>query len=289
MSEQILVTGGSGRLGMQVIQELTDNGHTVVAVDRVRPPRPLPAGAKFRQVDLSDIGEIAGAMKGSSAVVHLGAIPSPYNHADEVVFTNNTTATFSVLQAASLLGITRVAMASSASAYGTAWSPQRMFHPYAPVDEDAPLRNYDAYGLSKEVDERTAEMFSRRDGMTIACLRFHWVAYPHELPERSGGYHDDEVFLEGGRGFWGYVDIRDAARAVRLAIEVAVERPFGFEPFNIMGKDTLIDLPTEEAIRRLDPTIEIRSGLPGFSSAFDISKAHRILGWEPQHSWRATD
>lgn len=288
MSERILVTGGSGRLGMQVIQELTDHGHTVVAVDRVRPPRPLPTGATFRQVDLSDIGEIAGAMKGTTAVVHLGAIPAPYNHADEVIFSNNTTATFSVLQAASLLGITRVAIASSVSAYGTAWSPQRTHPMYAPVDEDSPFLNFDAYGLSKEVDERTAEMFCRRDGMTIACLRFHWVAYPDEQPVRTGGYDNDDDFQEGGRVFWGYVDIRDAAYAVRLAIEVAVERPYGFEPFNIVGKDTLIDMPTEEAIRRLDPAIDIRSALPGFTSAFDTSKAHRILGWEPQHSWRAT-
>lgn len=286
MGERILVTGGSGRLGTQVIRELTDHGHEVVAVDRVRPATPLPEGARFRFVDLSDIGEITGAMKGCTAVAHLGAIPSPYSHADEVVFTNNTIATFAVLQAASLLGVTRAAIASSASAYGTAWSPQRMFHPYAPVDEDAPLNNHDAYGLSKEVDERTAEMFCRRDGMSIACLRFHWVAHPEDQPGRAAFYHDAERFQEGGRGFWGYVDIRDAARAVRLAIEVAAERPFGFEPFNIIGSDTLLDVPTEDAIRRLDPSIELRSPLPGFASAFDCSKARDILGWQPQHTWR---
>ncbi len=287
MGERVLVTGGSGRLGTQVVQDLTAHGHEVVAVDRVAPSQPLPEGARFRQVDLSDIGEIAGAMKGCTAFAHLGAIPSPYRHADEVVFTNNTIATFSVLQAASLLGLDHGAIASSGSIYGTAWAPQRLFHLYAPVDEEEPLRNFDAYGLSKEVDERTAEMFCRRDEMSIACLRFHWVARPEELPHRSGAfYHDEDSFQEGGRGFWGYVDLRDAARAVRLAIEVSAREPFGFQPFNIVGADTLLDIPTEDAIRRLAPEIELRSPLPGFASAFDCSKAKDLLGWEPEYGWR---
>ncbi len=287
MGERVLVTGGSGRLGTQVVQDLTANGHEVVAVDRVAPSQPLPKGARYRQVDLADIGEITGAMKGCTAFAHLGAIPSPYRHADEVVFTNNTIATCSVLQAASLLGITHGVIASSASIYGTAWSPHQMFHPYAPVDEAAPLRNFDAYGLSKEVDERTVEMFTRRDDMTIACLRFHWVARPEELPNRSGAFdHEDESFREGGRGFWGYVDVRDAARAVRLAIEVGARQPVGFEAFNIIASDTLLDIPTEEAIRRLDPSIEVRAPLPGFAAPWDCTKARDILGWEPEFGWR---
>lgn len=287
MGERILVTGGSGRLGTQLVRDLVAHGHQVVAVDRVAPREPLPAGATYREVDLADVGQIAGAMKGCTAFAHLGAIPSPYRHADEVVFTNNTIATFSVLQAASLLGLTHGAIASSASIYGTAWSPHRMFHPYAPVDEAAPLRNFDAYGLSKEVDERTAEMVCRRNEMTIGCLRFHWVARPEELPHRSGAfYHDEDAFQEGGRGFWGYVDVRDAARAVRLVIEVGAREPFGFEAFNIIAADTLLDIPTEEAIRRLDPSIDLRSPLPGFTAPWDCSKAKELLGWEPEFGWR---
>jgi nucleoside-diphosphate-sugar epimerase len=289
MGMRILVTGGSGRLGTQVVQELVGHRHEVVSVDRIRPAAALPDGASFRFVDLSDVGEIAGAMHGCDAVAHLGAIPSPYSNADEVVFANNTTATFAVLQAAHLLGVGTAVIASSGSAYGTAWSPERTYPLYAPVDEAHPLLNHDAYGLSKEVDERTAEMFARRDGMSVACLRFHWVAYPEEQVGRPAFYRDEENFREGGRGFWGYVDIRDAARAVRLAIEVGKREPFGFQPFNIVGQDTLLDEPTEDAIQRLSPEIEIRSGLPGTASAYDTSKAKRMLGWEPLHSYRDND
>jgi nucleoside-diphosphate-sugar epimerase len=225
-------------------------------------------------------------MKGATAVIHLGAIPAPYSNPDQVVFLNNVGATFAVLQAASLLGIRRAAIASSGSAYGTAWAKERFYPLYAPVDEAHPLLNHDAYGLSKEVDERTAEMFARRDGMSIACLRFHWVATREEQLGRPAFYRDEEQFREGARGFWGYVDLRDAARALRLAMEVARDQPYGFQSFNIVGRDTLLDEPTEAAIRRVSPGTEIRSPLAGFGSAYDTGKAKAILGWEPRHSWR---
>ena len=287
MGERVLVTGGSGKLGSQVVNELLENGYEVVSIDRVRPAQRLPEGARFVLTDLSDVGQIAYAMRGCDAVIHLGAIPSPYSNPDEVVFGNNTGATFAVLQAASLLGIKRAAIASSVSGYGMAWSPTTFYAQYVPLDEAHPMLNHDAYGLSKEVDERTAQMFVRRDGMSIACMRFHLVATREEqlaLPKDSG--EDGAKLAAGARGFWGYVDIRDAARSLRLAIEVAKDRPFGFEPFNIIAADTLIDSPTEDAIRTSTPDTEIRSPLPGNASAFDISKVKRILGWEPQHSWR---
>lgn len=286
MNERILVTGGSGQLGGQVVDELLEHGYEVVSIDRVRPAQRLPIGARFVLTDLADVGETAYAMKRCDAVIHLGAIASPYSHPDEIVFGNNTGATFAVLQAASLLGITRAAIASSVSAYGMAWSERRFFATYVPLDEEHPLLNQDAYGLSKEVDERTAQMFARRDGMSVACLRFHWVARREEQLGRPEFYGDDEAFTEGGRGFWGYVDIRDAARALRLAVEVARDMPYGFEPFNIVAADTLLDIPTAEAIRRVAPDTVIQSPLVGHASAFDIAKAKRILGWEPLHTWR---
>lgn len=85
---------------------------------------------------------------------------------------------------------------------------------------------------------------------------------------------------------FGYVDIRDVARACRLAIEVAEVRPFGFRPFNIVAADTLITIPTEEALRRFAPDTEIRSPMPGFTGGFDLRAAKDVLGWQPQHSWR---
>ena len=284
--EQVLITGASGRLGRATVRELANQGYQVVAIDRVRPRDAHPEGVRTIEIDLLDIGQVTGAMKDCDAVIHLGAIPNPYDHADEVVFRNNTGATFAVLQAASLLGIKRIALASSGSIYGTAWSPTPLLFQYAPVDEAHPLMVHDVYALSKETDERIAEMFCRRDSMSIAALRFHWIGSRVEQLElveerRAKDQHADEA-----KDLWGYIDTRDAARACRMAIETARDRPFGFVPMQVVAKDTLSDTPTEDMIRQWSPETEIRTPIPGTSSPYDTSTAKRVIGWEAKHSWR---
>ncbi len=274
---RVLVTGGSGRLGRFAIADLLAHGHEVVNADRRRPSDNGPE--RFVETDLTDVGQVAGALRGCDAVIHLGAIPAPYGHPDEVVFANNTRATFAALQAASLLGIRRAAIASSISAYGMAWTPNPFPPQYVPLDEEHPILPHDPYGLSKEVDERTAEMYHRRTGMTVAALRFQWVALPEELRTVNNSGSIDPAVL--ANNLWGYVDARDAGAACRLAIE---GEGFGFKAFNITAADTLMPKPTEELVRRFLPDTEIRGPLEGRASGFAIDKAARLLNWRPQHS-----
>lgn len=285
---RVLVTGGSGRIGRAAVRELLAHGYEVVNADRMRSPDTEVAtepGYRFIQTDLGDVGQVAGAMSGCSAVIHLGAIPQPYGHPDEVVFLNNVGATFATLQAAMLLGVRKAVFASSISALGTAWAPEPFAPLYAPVDEAHPLIVKDCYGLSKEVDERTAEMFHRRTGMQVVALRFHWVAYQEEAREMAAKLRDNPRYNDWWRLLWGYVDVRDAATICRLGIEAD---GLGFEPFNVTAADTLSDTPTEVLIREHAPSVEIRQPIPGTATAFSIDKARRLLGWQPKYSWRST-
>jgi nucleoside-diphosphate-sugar epimerase len=277
---RVLVTGGNGRLGTWVARELRDHGHHVVSVDRSLPATPEP-GIHFRQVEMSDLGQIIGATAGSDALIHLAAIPAPYSHPDEVVFINNVGATYNALQAAMTLGIARALIASSASAYGMAWARPTFPPLYAPLDEDHPLIARDPYALSKETDERTAEMFVRRCGMTVLAYRLHWIAEPGEARRRAIGSATPPE--KDATNLWGYVDVRDAARAFRLGLQANVT---GFAAFNITANDTLRSEPTEELLRALLPTTEIRAPLPGTASAWSNTRARELLGFIPEHSWR---
>jgi nucleoside-diphosphate-sugar epimerase len=289
VSERVLVTGGLGRLGRVVCDDLVNHDYDVVVLDRSPATEPVPARIRTVVGEVTDVGHVAQALQGCDALIHLAAIPAPYGCADTKVFANNTQATFAALQAASLLGVRRVAIASSGSAYGTAWSPEPTHAIFVPLDETHPLRNHDAYGLSKEVDERTAEMFCRRDAMSVAALRFHWIATREEqlnaIAERRG-----RPDLQGEkRNLWGYVDVRDAARACRLAIEVARERPYGFRAMNIVAADTLAEQPIEQLLATHLPDVEVRAPISGADGTYAIDRARDVLGWEPQYSWRRID
>jgi len=282
---RVLVTGGSGRLGSYVTRELIAHGHAVVNVDQ----RPCPAGSapapgsdyQYRETDLDDVSQVAGALAGREAVIHLGAIPRAYGHAEEVFFSRNTQATFAVLQAASLLHVRTAVIASSLATLGIAYGPQPTPPRYVPVDDGHPLLCADPYGLGKEIDERTGEMFHRQSGMTVLALRFHWIALPEEAVTAAERTTTDPA--RGTNVLWGYIDIRDAATVCRLGAEA---RGLGFEAFVIAAGDMLSTTPTAELLARYAPGVERRVAIPGTASAFSAAKAQRLLGFTPNHSWR---
>jgi nucleoside-diphosphate-sugar epimerase len=274
---RILVTGGQGRLGRAVTQQLIDRGDTPVTVD-------IRSGASGRIVDVTDVGQVLGVAAGCDAVVHCAAIPSPERHSPEVIFETNVIGTFAVLQAAAIAGISRVVISSSLSALGGAWATPPHPPRYVPVDEEHPLEVEDPYGLSKVINERTAEMFHRRYGMTIAALRFGWILSGQEARAEAEQFASDP--LRNQSGLWSYVDERDAAAACLKAIDAP---NFGFAILNIIGADTLATIPTEGTMNLYAPDVECRAAFSAFQSPFSTERARDLIGFQPRHSWRASD
>ena len=284
MTGRIAVTGSSGHLGRAVVEDLLAHGYDVVGIDRTGV---TDAAITTRDWDGRSVGAIAGWLEGCDALVHLAAIPAPVGHPPEVVFTNNTQATFAALEAAGSVGIRRAAIASSGSAYGTAWSPHPTRVRYVPIDEHHPMINFDPYGLSKEVDERTGAVMARRFSMSVAALRFHWIASrDQQLAGIAAQRQGPRDWSDELRSTWGYVDLRDAASACRVAIEAAADRPYGFVPLNIVAADSLVETPITDLLAEHAPEIEVRTPLGPTQGAFAIDRAAEVIGWIPQHSWR---
>jgi UDP-glucose 4-epimerase len=127
--------------------------------------------------------------------------------------------------------------------------------------------------------------------MSVAALRFHWIATRAEQLQRAESLRErrgksDRNWPEELRELWGYVDIRDAARACRFAIEVARDRPYGFQPLNIVAADSLTDESVAEIVAEHAPDIALRAELGPGRGAYAIDRAKELLGWEPIHSWR---
>ncbi|KQP70087.1 UDP-glucose 4-epimerase [Microbacterium sp. Leaf288] len=276
---RIALTGSSGKLGTVVARELRAAGYDVIGIDVVG-----TRGPDFVQVDLTDYGQVVDALSavndrhdGFDAVVHLGAIPAPGIRSDVATFHNNMNATFNVFWAAVRLGIRRIVYASSETVLGL---PFDVPPPYIPVDEEYPPRPESVYSLVKTLEERMAvELVRWHPDLSITGLRFSNVMVPEDY-EAFPSYDDDA--LKRKWNLWGYIDARDGAQAVQRALEVA---PTGFETYIIAAADTVMSRPNAELVAEVFPGVETRE-FGEHDTLLSIEKARRLLGYDPQHSWR---
>jgi nucleoside-diphosphate-sugar epimerase len=279
---RVVVTGGSGKLGRACVRDLVEHGYDVVNADRVPSP---DARGTFVQVDLEDMGEVLGVLgplddrhDAVDAVVHLAAIPAPGLTANATVFRVNTVTTYNVFEAARRLGIRNLVWASSETLLGLPFETP----PAAiPIDEEPAPRPESAYSLSKLMGEVMAAEFCRWDPrLKIACLRFSNVMEPDEYAAFPGFDVDASARKWN---LWGYIDARDGAQAIRKALETPIT---GAEIFIIANADTVMSRPNAELAAEIFPGVPFDASVGPNETLLSIEKARRVLGYEPQHSWR---
>jgi nucleoside-diphosphate-sugar epimerase len=275
--KKLVVTGGSGRAGHVIVKDLLDHGYDVVNVDVNSHPEPL---CPFRKCDVTDYGQVFAALHGFDALVHLAADPRPdYEHFTGAQrFHNNTRGTYNAFNAATALGMERIVWASSETIHGFPFDA--IVPDYVPIDEAHPPYPQSGYALSKLLGETMAEQFSRRFGIPIIGLRFSNIVYPDTYQRCPEFWADDSL-----RKFnlWGYVDGRDVAQSVRRSLEAQVT---GAEVFIIAAEDTIMNRPSAELVQKYFPGTTIHEGLAQYGSLISIEKARKLLGYQPQHSWR---
>jgi dTDP-L-rhamnose 4-epimerase len=213
---RVLVTGGAGFIGSQVVSALVAAGHEIRVLDalltKVHPPGWWPAhrdGVEFRHGQVADPEVIASALHGVDAVCHQAAMVGRGREILEAAryVTNNDLATATLLTAMARDGIERLVLASSVVIYGDSRydcpvhhrvRPARRtaadlaagrFEPLCPtcgapvqasaVEEDDPLdppRN--VYAVSKLTQEHLVESWVRETGGQAVALRYHNVYGP---------------------------------------------------------------------------------------------------------------
>ncbi|MEO8094188.1 MAG: NAD(P)-dependent oxidoreductase [Pseudolysinimonas sp.] len=280
---RIAVTGAHGKLGRSVVPVLLEAGHQVITLDRVPPP--VGSAASGIVIELTDAGQVLDAIagideqhSGIDAIVHLGAIPAPGRLSDVATFHNNMLSTFNVLNAARKLGVKRIVTASSETVLGL---PFDVPPPYIPVDEEYPARPESTYSLVKHLEEQLAIQLVRWDpDLSIAALRFSNVMDPEDYAAFDS--FDADPMLRKWN-LWGYIDGRDGAQAVLRALEANLP---GFETYIIAAADTVMSRPNAELVAEVFPGVPVTRELGQHDTMLSIDKARRLLGYEPQHSWR---
>ena len=278
---KILVTGGSGKVGRFVVNELLERGHQVTVLDQAPPEQRV----RFVRCDILELGDLVYALDGQDAVIHLAAIPHPLHDPPQRVMDINVMGTFNVLEAAARAGVPKVATTSTDSTLGFSF-PTHDFDPeYLPIDEAHPLKPQDAYGLSKVIDEEICKSYTRRYGMSTICVRICFICDTRAINAHQGWIVDEEDIRRGPRGVWVYTDGRDAAQAFRLAAEA---QGFEHEAFFVPANDGRNRAPTAELMERYYPQVPINwEAVEGDHwSMITNAKARKLLGYNPQHSWR---
>ena len=276
---KILLTGASGLIGKEVAKGLVTAGFEVLATDLVKDD--LSPAQNFVVGDLVSSDFISQLDFSCDAIVHLGSIPRPGIASDETVLHNNVIGTYHVFASAAEKKVPLVIYASSLSIYGYAWSTGTS-PDYVPVDEKHPLYHFESYALSKEVNERSADMWANRSETAFVGLRFphtHTEALFAEMAQkmREG---DKEILEQGAKIFWAYLDLRDAVQGIITVIKKGAK---GSKTYNFAAPDTYADRPTREMMAEFHPTSKIASTIPGYDSIIDCSQWLSDFGYEPKY------
>ena len=159
---RILLTGAAGYLGGVVRPELRCLAKTLRLSDLTPPQEAPDTGEEFVRADLSDPAQVATAMEGVDAVVHLGGVS--VEAAWEPILQANIIGTYNMFEAARQVGVRRFVYASSHHAVGYYRREKR-------VGPDEPVRPDSRYGVSKVFGEAVGRLYADKYGMSVVVQR----------------------------------------------------------------------------------------------------------------------
>ena len=178
----ILVTGGAGFIGSNLVDALLARGHSVRVLDNLSMGKlaNLPVDnprLTFIEGDVADAQLVSRAVAGCGAVVHLAAVASVQASVDDPVSTHRSKfiGTLNVCEAMREHGVRRVVFASSAAVYGNNGEGQA-------IDENTPKVPLTPYAADKLASEHYLEFYGRQHGLEPAIFRFFNVFGPRQDP-----------------------------------------------------------------------------------------------------------
>jgi nucleoside-diphosphate-sugar epimerase len=168
--EKILVTGGAGFVGSNIVHRLLQDGATVIVLDDFYTGSEANLPLEHPRLEIirgsvTDFDLVRDAVRRSTIVIHLAArniIVSTKNPRED--YEVNIGGTLNVLLAVREAGIRRVVYSSSASVYG---NPR-----YLPINEDDATNMLSPYAVSKFAGENYCKAFYESYGLSTAVVRY---------------------------------------------------------------------------------------------------------------------
>ncbi len=178
---KVLVTGGAGFIGSNLVDALVARGDEVVVLDDLSTGkrenlRQAGDGARLVVGSVADRDTVFGAAAGCELIYHEAAVASVQRTVEEPLETHRTNlgGTLNVLEAARAVGARRVVFAGSAAAYGD--------NPDLPLREDANPRPLSPYAIEKLASEQYLGVWASLFGLETVTLRYFNVFGPRQDP-----------------------------------------------------------------------------------------------------------
>ena len=292
-----LVTGAAGFIGARTSEMLIEDGHTVVGVDnlndaydprmkeyRLRRLQALP-GFTFHKLDISE-KSVIDQLKSESfdAVINLAARAGVRYSVDNpwVYVETNVIGTLNMLELCKQSGAKKFIFASTSSIYGA--NP-----PYPTPESASSSEPLQPYAASKKGAEALCHSYHHLYDIDVSVVRFFTVYGPAGRPDLAL-FRFVQWINEGrpvrvngdGNQSRGFTYIDDIARGTILAL-----KPLGYEIINIGGHEVITINDLIKLIEELSSKkANVQYGPPNLADMFtnwaDVSKAKKLLGWEPR-------
>jgi nucleoside-diphosphate-sugar epimerase len=306
MTERVLITGGSGFLGINLVRHLLSKGITDIRVLDVAPfDYPESGHITFMPGDIRDPAAVARAVAGATWVVHTAAALPLYSEAD--ILSTDIDGTRNLLEASRAAGVQRFVHISSTAVYG--------IPDHHPLLETDPMQGVGPYGRAKIAAEEACLEY-RRQGMCVPILR------PKSFigPERLGVFALFYDWARDGRNFpmigsgnnrYQLLDVQDLCEAIGLCLtrDTAIVNDtfnIGAKDFTTMKQDyqavldragfgkRILGFPARPMIwtlrvleaMHLSPLYKWVYETACEDSFVSIEKAERVLGYAPIYSNR---
>jgi UDP-glucose 4-epimerase len=286
LAVRVVVTGGAGFIGRQLVRSLLERGDEVTVVDL---KEQADEGVRHVQGDLRDEAVTKESVaEGTDAVVHLAALTRVLDSINDPdgVFRTNMIATHYLLERCRSLGVPAFVFASTNAVVGDVGSTV--------ISEQMPLHPLTPYGATKAAAENLLSAYSASYGLKAVTLRFtnvygrgmqvkdSVIARLMRAALAGGGI---EVYGDG-KQVRDYVYVSDVVRAIEHAMALP-------------ASDTLV-IGSGESVSMLDLhriTCEVTGvdigkehvpGKPGEMPAVIVDNSHaREMGWQPEHDIRS--
>jgi len=303
---KVLVTGGAGFIGSNIIEELLQQDNEVTCLDNFSTGKPgnidpFMKNARFRFIegDIRNISDCRNAADGVDYILHEAALGSVPRSIADPITTNevNIGGFLNMLVAARDAKVKRFVYAASSSTYGD--------HPALPKTEEIIGNPLSPYAVTKYVNELYAKVFSDLYGIETIGLRYFNVfgrrqdpdgAYAAVIPRFIKSLVNGEAPVIHGDGLqsrdFTYVD--NVVQANQLAALTANQEALNTVYNVAFGENTtLIELYEQLVLNLSEFDTRIASLKPVFGperqgdvkhSLASIDKARSLLGYEPAYS-----